>query len=108
MISARLRRRSERIRKRKKHTIVFHLCSCQGATAGAESAEAQRSVARIELDTEMWPKRVSSPEAGDRPKGTPAERKTPRGRNGTLGKYDERQETEATKAADLSPLRNKP
>ena len=63
MISARLRRRSER-KGNKETKIVFHLCSCQGVTAGgsreAQEAKAEsvenETVARIRLDTGMWPK----------------------------------------------------
>ena len=66
MISARLRRRSERIRKHKKHTIVFHLCSCQGVTAGESRARKRGDeiAARIKLDVseKMQPGRASSPE----------------------------------------------
>ena len=46
------------------------------------------SVARIKLDASQdVAGRVSSPES--RSQKAPGERKTPRGRNDTLGKYDE-------------------
>ena len=54
-------------------------------TAGAEVRKDIRSVARIRLDAETRPTQASSLEAGERPKGTPKERKTPKRKQRYLG-----------------------
>ena len=75
-----------KVRRDKKSLSLVQLSRCDSGRGGPErKLEGQGSVARIRLDAGRRPIQVSSLEAGERPKGTPKERKTPKRKQRYLG-----------------------